>query len=688
MNLKELNELNKKESFKDFRLKSPRQLLLALTLGGTIIVALWQFFDGMYGIHQSKVLFQLRGLTLAAMLLNLLVGLIRANDKAYKQHIIFGFYIGTLFCTLLALLTGAGQSPYWYGLFFVLIGWFILLPFSYTALTFNGLAFVAIFTGVIFTQHKDFIDAQVYFRIFSIYSGILMVGWIAAINRNKADAENFLSSIRIQEANEELQAAIEELRAEVESHHETTCKLQEKQQLLDSILENAPMVIWSIDLEGRFIYSQGKGLENIGVRAGDNIGKSVFDVYKGTEAEIFVRKVLDGTIEQDIVKVKNLLYDTRVSPLYNTNGLKYGYIGVAMDVTEQKMAEYNLKKFRLVLDQVPVAAYIIDNNMHFEYVNAEFAKQSGYTVEDLLHKHINETIYNGEIPASRKFIAEALLRGESWQGELYSRHKTGRMYWANTIASPYNDEAGNVDGYIVIQQDVTDQKQMELDLIESEALYRSLIENTLDSVVLTQDYKFIYVNDVFLNLMGYTHEELMNIEPTSIIAPEDKERVMEYHAKRINGEVKAQTYTATFVRKDGSRFIAEMNSSTVVIKGKNSSLVTLRDITEREKLQQALRESELQYRNVVEQAIDGITITQDRNLIFANKAFCDILEYSMDEVLGMPVMQAVSAEDMDDMNDMFRRIESGEKFTRYTRWNAIAKSGKKKSVELHVTVID
>ena len=211
--------------------------------------------------------------------------------------------------------------------------------------------------------------------------------------------------------------------------------------------------------------------------------------------------------------------------------------------------------------------------MHFEYINPGFTNQSGYTEEELLHKHVNATIYKGEIPESRLHVAEALMRGESWEGELYSRHKTGRMYWATTVAAPYKDESGNVEGYLILQQDISKQKQLESELKESENLYRSLIENSLDGVVLTQDFKFLLVNPVFLKMMGYTHEELKDIEPTSILAPEDKDRVVEYHRKRLSGEAKAQTYKATFVRKDGSRFIAELNSSSVIVNGRTGSLV-------------------------------------------------------------------------------------------------------------------
>ncbi len=368
-------------------------------------------------------------------------------------------------------------------------------------------------------------------------------------------------------------------------------ELTERQPFIDYILENAPVIIWSIDLEGRFTYTHGKGLDNIGSKPGENVGKSVFDVYRGTGASPFIKQVLEGKTLADIVKIGNFYYDTRVSVLINKKGEKHGYMGVSLDVTEHIKDQSDLKKFRLALDQVPSAVYIIDKNMHFEYINPGFTNQSGYTEEELLHKHINDTIYKGEIPESRRHVAETLMRGESWEGELYSRHKKGRMYWATTVASPYKDEYGNIEGYLILQQDISKQKQLETELKESENLYRSLIDNSLDGVVLTQDFKFLLVNPVFLKMMGYTHNELMGIEPTSILASEDRERVMEYHRKRLSGEINAQTYNASFIRKDGSRFIAELNSSSVVVNGRPGSLITMRDVTERVRIETELKKA-------------------------------------------------------------------------------------------------
>lgn len=158
-----------------------------------------------------------------------------------------------------------------------------------------------------------------------------------------------------------------------------------------------------------------------------------------------------------------------------------------MENANDKSLKYNeslssenkeLNKLRLVFEQTPGAIFILDREFRFEYVNPSFTKLSGYTKEELIGNTVGELFYHKDLPESRKEIVDSLIKGEKWQGELLTINKNGSTYWANTIAAAYKDENGNIDGYIIIQQDISDKKQMEISLQESEKLYRTLIESS------------------------------------------------------------------------------------------------------------------------------------------------------------------------------------------------------------------
>jgi len=194
----------------------------------------------------------------------------------------------------------------------------------------------------------------------------------------------------ITKMNAELIKINEQLQAEIRKHEETTRQLTEKQQFLSNILTNAPVVIWCIDNEGIFTYSQFAG-ENA-LPDSERIGKSALEIYKGTEVAPFLEKVIKDDVQSAVLSVHGVVYDTRVSPLFNTNGIKTGYMGVSMDITDRVKTEKELEKFRLVLDQAPGAVYIMDKNWNFEYINPWFTRISGYKQEELLHKNNSETL--------------------------------------------------------------------------------------------------------------------------------------------------------------------------------------------------------------------------------------------------------------------------------------------------------
>lgn len=488
------------------------------------------------------------------------------------------------------------------------------------------------------------------------------------------------------EEKEKLILVNQQLKEEIRKIQETNRQLIEKQQFLYNILSSAPIVIWSIDLEGNFTYSQYQTAS--GLPLSENIGKSVFDVYKGTGAEIFVRKVLQGVTLSDVIDLNGISYDTRVSPIYDQNGIKTGYMGVSMDITEQLKVKKELEKFRHVLDQAPGAVMIMDKDFNFEYINPHFTRISGYTEEELLHRNISDTLYGGKIPDSRKEITASMAAGQTWQGELPTRNKDGSWYWANTLAAPFLDKNGNVDGFVIIQQDITEKKRLLLEMEEKEQLYRSLMEKSLDGIVISQDGKVIMVNQAFADMLDYSVDECMEVFGPESIVPEDRQRVLDIHYKRMKGDIGDMRYVAGIFRKDGTKVMAEFNTTSLEIKGKPASLVSTHDITHRLQIENALRESEEKYRSLIEKALDGILITQDGVFKFVNRSFCEMMQYPEEELLQLPFIRLVDEKHHAEMLENHKRRMLGENFQAIYRAELIRKDGSRIMVELNSRTTD
>jgi len=347
-----------------------------------------------------------------------------------------------------------------------------------------------------------------------------------------------------------------------------------------------------------------------------------------------------------------------------------------------------LNKYKLVLEQAPGSVFIMDKHMNFEYINPCFTQLTGYTKEDLLHKNINDTLYKGNIPESRTEVSEALRKGEKWQGELLTWHKSGKPYWANTIAAPYKDESGNIEGYIIIQQDITEHKNMEVSLRESENLYRTLIEESIDGIAITQNAKIILVNNAFCEMLGYTREEILQFNAPDLLAPEDRERVIDIHYKRMRGEIETINYTAKFLHKNGSTLTVEMNAATVQVNGQSASFTTMRDITRRLAMEQALRESELKYKTLVENSQDCITIIRDNKFLFANNTFCKMLHYTPDELYNMPAVNTLYPSDREKALKVLERRRNGDFSTINDVMLFQTKEGETRECETSSTMIE
>lgn len=126
--------------------------------------------------------------------------------------------------------------------------------------------------------------------------------------------------------------------------------LRESEERLRKVVENAPVVLWALDCNGVFTLSEGKGLQAMGLRPGEVVGQSAFEIY-GNEPQIteLLNRALSGEDVSLIVDLAELSFDCHVSPIVGADGKIAGMIGVGCDITERRQAEL---QSRLLLDEL------------------------------------------------------------------------------------------------------------------------------------------------------------------------------------------------------------------------------------------------------------------------------------------------------------------------------------------------
>jgi len=340
-------------------------------------------------------------------------------------------------------------------------------------------------------------------------------------------------------------------------------------------------------------------------------------------------------------------------------------------------------KFKSLVEQARAAIYLIQDGV-FKYVNYEFARMFGYTVEECLNDMsfislvYAEDVANVKEQVGKRIVGEVGFVHYTFRGV----KKNGQIFDVEIYGAASEHKGSPAATGTLL--DITERKRTEDALFESESKFKSLIDQARAAICLIQDGVFKYVNPRFAQMFGYTVEECLNDMPFKTIAyAEDLTEVEEQVGKRIRGEVEFVQYTFRGVKKNGQIFNVESYGSASIHKGRPSSTATLLDITERKWMEEALLESESKFKSLVEQARAAIYLIQDGVFKYVNHEFARMFGYTVEECLDMPFKNLVYVEDMAKVAEQVgKRIVGEVGFVHYT-FRGVKKNGQIFDVEIY-----
>jgi PAS domain S-box-containing protein len=207
-------------------------------------------------------------------------------------------------------------------------------------------------------------------------------------------------------------------------------------------------------------------------------------------------------------------------------------------------------------------------------------------------------------------------------------------------------------------------------LRKSEQMYRTLVETSHD-IIFVVDLKgnFLFTNKAFGSILGYSDKDREKVNGFDLVHPEDLDHVSKRFAGLIEGR-KENNIEYRYRIKDGS-YIHILTSASPVFDSQRkviSAFGIARDITELKRSQEALRENEAKYRNVVERSNDGIVIVQDGVIKYANPSLEKMTGYKADEAIDTPFTNYIDPDEVEESVDFYRRRMAGEKLpARYER---------------------
>ena len=181
---------------------------------------------------------------------------------------------------------------------------------------------------------------------------------------------------------------------------------------------------------------------------------------------------------------------------------------------------------------------------------------------------------------------------------------------------------------------------------ESEAKYRAIFLGSSEGILvadpLTTEFK--YANPVMCDMLGYTEDELIGLSVLAI-HPKDKLDYVLAEFQAIARRERSKAEHIPCLRKDGTIFYANIGGASITIDGLPCNVGFFSDITDREKAEEALRESEDRYRQITENSLTGIFIHQDGVGVYVNQRLADMLGYTKEEMIGGQFLKVVHPED-------------------------------------------
>lgn len=271
-----------------------------------------------------------------------------------------------------------------------------------------------------------------------------------------------------------------------------------------------------------------------------------------------------------------------------------------LDVTERKNIESELRRSlernRAILSALPDLLFVIDSNLVFRDCIANDPTRLLQSPEKVIGTHAREILPPYLFELTRERLHVTLQTGQM-QIYDYSLEFGGQTMFYESRMTPLND-----DSVLVLVRDVTEARRIEQALRESERRFRVLFENAGVGVAQgdTNTRRFLRVNQKYCDILGYTREEMENLDFAAITYPEDLQKNLDLLEQLKRGEIPEFTMEKRYIRKDGSLVWVLLTVSPLWNPGEPPSthITVVHDITEQKRAEYALRYSEAQLRRL------------------------------------------------------------------------------------------
>ncbi|HHO75617.1 MAG TPA: PAS domain S-box protein, partial [Deltaproteobacteria bacterium] len=376
--------------------------------------------------------------------------------------------------------------------------------------------------------------------------------------------------------------AIESVR-DITEQKNSALEIQKSEKRYRDIFENVSDFLYIHDLKGNFIETNLPFKQKYGYSREDLYNMNIQDLIPENFRQLYddyIKRVVDQGRDQGLISINAkdgsvCIFEYINALVRDENGEPMHIRGSARDVTEREKAEHALRKseerYRLLAENIRDVIWVLDLDLNYTYISPSVTRMRGFSAKDIMNQGLKDVLKPESFAMVQEVFRQEIERecsgdrhDEFWSRslEVELRRKDGTFIWSEVIASFMRDENGRVTHIIGVSRDISERKQVETALKESEERFRKIAEASpaVFWMVSPDRRKVIYVSPAFEKIYGHTCETLYQ-DPSvwlTVIHPDDREHVLQltidHHEKILDCEYR-------IIRPDGAiRWIHDRTS--------------------------------------------------------------------------------------------------------------------------------
>lgn len=426
-------------------------------------------------------------------------------------------------------------------------------------------------------------------------------------------------------------------------------------------MPNASVVMFDTDM--RHTLAEGPFLKTFGDLYKNMLGKTLHEALPQALVEsilpVYQRALQGETFFYERV-TPNYAYESHVAPIRDADGNIVGGMILTHDTTERQRLEKILRdrehQLRLITDNVRDMIIQSDATNRIAYASPSAQSVLGFTAEAMIGHYREEFIAPDQLSEFSQQVSSAKAGAIPMRQEARLRHADGHFIHVESAGTLLYDDKGNYNGIISVTRDITQRKHLENALREREQELRLITDNINDLVTLgdAQD-RITYASPSALTILGLKPEDLLGVDRKSLVHPDDlriaQNRLASAQtgAPKVRGQVRLRHADGHYIETESA--VSNLYDEQGNYQG---GVFVTRDITERKRLENALRLSEEQLRLITDNVLDLILLTDGiGHANFVSPSFRTVLGYDHHTLQNVSVWDYVHPDDLERVRKLF-----------------------------------